>query len=101
LISDNKNYFLGTRRNAGHQLQDSPRKSYARVVQKTKNRQAVSTGGFSGYLGANLAQSLRQRLGKAIKVKPESVGAVHFRYLQDGFKHDFGQVGKVYLPRWR
>jgi hypothetical protein len=35
---------------------------YARLK---KNRQAVGAGGFSGYLGANLAQFLRLRLGKA------------------------------------
>jgi hypothetical protein len=63
------------------------------LVQK-KNRQAVGAGGFSGCLGANLAQFLRQRLGKSVKVKPESVGVVHFKCLRLGFKHEYCPLGK-------
>jgi hypothetical protein len=43
-----------------------------------KNRQAANAGGFSGWLGVCLAQSLRQRLRKAKKIKPEGVHAGHF-----------------------
>jgi hypothetical protein len=60
------------------------------LISDKKNRQAVGAGGFSGCLGANLAQSLRQRLGKAIEVKPEGAHAVHIESLQPEFKHDSG-----------
>jgi hypothetical protein len=59
-----------------------------------KNRQAVGAGGFSGDLGANLTQSLRQWLGKAIKTEPEGVHASHFNYFQSGFKHESCSLGK-------
>jgi len=64
-----------------------------------KNRQAVGAGGFSGDLGANLTQSLRQRLGKAIKTEPKGVRVSHFMYFQSGFNHESCSLGKRCPPR--
>jgi hypothetical protein len=73
--------------------------SHSLISGQKKTARLSALAVFSGCLGAYLAQSLRQRLGKAIKVKPESVHAVHVEYLQCGFKHDSGLVGKRYSPR--
>jgi hypothetical protein len=48
------------------------------LSESKKNRQVANAGGFSGCLGVCLAQSLRQRLGKAKKIKPEGVHTDHF-----------------------
>jgi len=69
------------------------------MVSKKKPPGCERWRSFSGCLGANLVQSLRQRLGKAKIVKPESVGAVHFDLFQAEFKHESGSLGKHRAPR--
>jgi len=52
-------------------------------------------------LGAYLNQSLRQWQGKAVKIKPEGVCAVHVYRFQYGFKHVSPGVGKLrFSPRF-